>query len=484
MRRRPTAAVDNPLLCHANVLEQPEGAPVSTDPGGRARAARLAEVARRLRALGGWCLWAGLAAWAASAQAVSMFRGDATHRGQMAADAQLPSMVKGVKWSFATGDRIMSSPVWHAGAVFFGSDDGHVYSLDADSGRLRWSWRTGGPVPSTPAVHEGRLYVTSYDGRLHALDAASGAPLWTFATEGERRFEARGLHGAQPRRQTLADPFDVFLSSPVVAQGLVVFGSGDGHVYALDAASGALRWKHRTGDVVHASPAVAEGRVYVGSWDGRFYALDLASGEQRWVVQTGLDPLMHNQQGFQSSPAVADGVVYVGCRDSHLYAFDARTGAERWRFPTGASWVVSSPAVVQGRVIFGTSDSSLLHIVDAATGKPLAQVDARSYLFSSPSVVGEQFVIGVLNGSLQAHDLATGAERWRWQTGAAQRNAGWALTAEGRLNSPWIYSSSWRESMALGFARQTAIGAIFSTPLVVGRVVYVGSSDGRLYAIE
>jgi hypothetical protein len=44
---------------------------------------------------------------------------------------------------------------------------------------------------------------------------------WKFATGGERRFEAKGLHGMQPKNQTIADPFDVYLSSPVVADGAV-----------------------------------------------------------------------------------------------------------------------------------------------------------------------------------------------------------------------------------------------------------------------
>jgi eukaryotic-like serine/threonine-protein kinase len=420
---------------------------------------------------------------ALAAHAQSMFRGDATHRGVM--DSAAPRSLKGVKWSFPTGDKVVSSPVWHAGVLYVGSDDGNVYAIDAASGRQRWAARTGGPVPSTPAVAGGRVFVVSYDGRLHALDAATGAPLWKFATEGERRFEARGLHGSQPRTQTVADPYDVYLSSPVVAQGLVVFGSGDGHVYALDAASGALRWKFRTGDVVHASPAVEGGTVFIGSWDGRFYALDLATGAERWRFQAGLDPLMHNQQGFQASAAVVDGVVYVGCRDAHLYALDAKTGAERWRFSTGQSWVVGSPAVAGGRVIFATSDSSLVHIVDAASGKPLAEQRAPGYMFSSPTLAGDMILIGVLNGSLQARDLSSGAERWTFRTEASLANRGWVLTADGRQNTPWVFfASNWRESMAIGFERQSSVGSIFSTPLVVGGVVYIGSADGRVYALE
>jgi outer membrane protein assembly factor BamB len=65
----------------------------------------------------------------------------------------------------------------------------------------------------------------------------------------------------------MPDPFDVFLLSPVVANGVVYFGSGDQHVYALDAVTGALKWSFAAGDVIHASPAVSGGLVYVGSWD-------------------------------------------------------------------------------------------------------------------------------------------------------------------------------------------------------------------------
>ncbi|MBX3619825.1 MAG: PQQ-binding-like beta-propeller repeat protein [Rhizobacter sp.] len=427
-------------------------------------------------------LAAAVLAAPAPAQAQSMFRGDAAHHG--VATSAAPRAFHRVKWAFPTGERIVTSPVWHDGAVLFGSDDGHVYAVDAATGRQRWMHATGGPVASTPAVAGGRVYAMSYDGRLYALDAASGERLWTFATEGERRFEARGLHGMQPLTQTFADMYDVYLSSPVVADGRVYFGSGDGHVYALDAATGVLRWKHRTGDVVHASPAVADGLVYVGSWDGRFYALDAASGEERWVFQAGVDTLMHNQQGFQSSPAVVGGVVYTGCRDAHVYALDARTGAERWRFSTGASWVNSSPAVSAGRVYVATSDTARLHVLDAATGKPLMEASTQAYVFSSPVVAGDVLLLGVLNGVLQARDLASGHLLWEFQTEASRANRGWVLTPERRFNAPWLFPSGWREATALGFERQQSVGSFYGSPLVMGGVVYIGSADGHLYALE
>lgn len=423
----------------------------------------------------------GLAASTAGL-AQSVFRGDAAHSGVYA--SQGPRRFHRVLWTFTTGERIVSSPVYGDGTIFFGGDDGSIYAVEAASGRQLWRHATGGPVAGSPAVVDGTVYVMSYDGKFYALNAKTGVPRWKFTTGGERRFEARGLHGMQPRNQTIADAFDIYLSSPVVAQGAVYFGSGDGNVYALDAASGTLRWKYPTGNVVHASPAYANGVVFVGSWDSYFYAIDATSGALKWRFHSGEDPDLHNQVGFQSSPAVVDGVVYTGCRDSNLYALDAATGHEKWRFGTELSWVITSPAVVDGKVIFGTSDSSRYHVVDAATGKGVQRSQGKAYMFSSPAVAGDTVLIGVLNGTLESRDLATGAVLWSFETEASKRNAGWILTADRRFNSALIYRSGWREAPAVAIDRQFSVGSIFSSPLVVNGVVYFGSTDGNLYAIE
>jgi outer membrane protein assembly factor BamB len=418
----------------------------------------------------------------AAAQAQSMFRGDAAHTG-VSRDAG-PRAFYRVKWTFPTGDRIVGSPVYHEGVVYFGSDDGGVYAVNAADGRQIWKHRTGGPVPATPALAGDTLYVGSYDGKFYALDARTGATRWKFTTGGERRFEAKGLHGQQPKNQTIADAFDVFLSSPVVAFGVAYFGSGDGHVYALDAASGALKWKFATGDVVHASPAYADGVLFVGSWDSWFYAVDAATGKEKWRFHGGEDPLIHNQVGFQSSPAVVNGVVYTGCRDSNLYALDAATGKEKWRYNASGSWIITSPAVTQGRVVAGTSDSSLFLVLDADTGKPVVQKQGNAFVFASPAVAGNTVYVGVLNGTLEARDLASGDVLWEFRTEASKRNDGWVLTADRKFNTPLLYPSSWREAPIVATDRQFGVGSIFSSPLVVGGVVYFGSTDGNLYALE
>ena len=411
-----------------------------------------------------------------------MFRGDPNHSGLFSGPE--PRQFHRVKWKFPTGNRIVSSPVIQGKTIYFGSDDCNIYAVDAESGRQMWKHATKGAVSSTPAVANGVVYATSYDGKLYALNSETGTTKWKFATEGERRFEAKGLHGIQPRNQTIADPFDIYLSSPVVVQDTVYFGSGDGNLYAVDAVLGELKWKFKTGDVIHASPAFSGGLIYFGSWDSYFYAVDAANGKERWRFHGGEDPLTHNQVGFQSSPAVVSGVVYTGCRDSNVYALDAATGKEKWRCNNELSWVNSSPAVVQGKVFFATSDSSLFKIVDAVTGKELARQQDKAYMFSSPAVVGNTVLIGVLNGTLEARDAKTGDLLWNYEVEKSKQNRGWILTADRKFNVPLLFPSGLDETTIAGTVREESIGSVYSSPLVANGVVYFGSADGFLYALE
>jgi len=94
----------------------------------------------------------------------------------------------------------------------------------------------------------------------------------------------------------------------------------------VDARSGELRWRYKTGDVVHASPAVVDGKVYVGSWDTYFYALDAKNGRLMWRFKTGEDKRAHLMMGIQGSAVVSQGAVYFGCRDANVYALDAGLG--------------------------------------------------------------------------------------------------------------------------------------------------------------
>jgi outer membrane protein assembly factor BamB len=314
---------------------------------------------------------AAVLAPAASAQ--NMFRGNPAHTGVY--DSAGPRSLTNVKWAFKTGGAVVASPTVVDGIAYVGSDDTHLYAIDTATGKEKWRFKTGSIVRSTPAVVDKVAYFGSYDGVFYAVDTVTRKERWRYTLPGEKKFEARGLDGYFPRTQTIPDFWDLYLSSPTVVDGVVYVGCGDGCCYALDAATGALKWKFETKNVVHSSPAVVDGTVFFGSWDTYLYAVDAATGQEKWKFKTGEDPVNFNQTGIQSSPAVVDGVVYFGCRDSNVYAVDAATGQEKWKYRI--TWVNASPAGVDGQVYFGTSIPAFFVALDAKTGQERFKFDRR-----------------------------------------------------------------------------------------------------------
>ena len=412
-----------------------------------------------------------------------MFRGNPQHSGIYNA-AGVPKFSR-VKWKFATGGRVVSSPAVASNTVYFGSADHFLYAVDSESGTQKWKFKTDSGVASSPAVHAGTVFFGSYDGFFYAVDAISGQQKWKFETGGEHRFTAKHLHGVLPAGESMPDPFDFYLSSPAVVEGSVYFGSGDGNVYALDETSGALKWKFHTGDVVHASPAVWDGVVYVGSWDSYFYAIDAASGQERWRFKTGVDPAIHNQEGIQSSAVVADGLVYFGCRDSKLYALEAASGKQRWAYSNKGSWVISSPAVRDGVLYFATSDSGLVHALDAKSGEEVFSLEFKHWpFFSSPTLAGNVLYIGSHSGKLVAIDLKSHGLAWSFATEGAQQNGAAFTKADGTPNYEAVFGDFFYDDMVSGVQRMLSVGAVLSTPVVDDDTVFFGSWDGELYALS
>ena len=400
-------------------------------------------------------------------------------------DSPGPKQLAGVKWSFKAGGPIVTSPAIAGGVVYIAAWDGHLYAIDQETGKEKWNFKSSMPIASSPAVVSDALYFVSSAGSLVALDLKTGQPKWVYAIEYERKFEAKNLHGLRSAAQTMPDAWDLFTSSPAVANGKVYFGGGDGNVYAVDAQTGVVVWKFATKDVVHSSPAVVNNVVYIGSWDSYLYAIDADTGQEKWSFKSGDDNTIHNQVGFQSSPAVVDGTVYIGCRDAHVYAIDAATGHKKWDYPTNKSWVIGTPAVRDGMVYVGTSDSSRFMGLDAKTGRLRFDFKAGAYMFSSAALAGDLAYVGDHNGRFYAIDAKTGKLVWEFQTEPSKTDALKLLRPDGSLNqdafSP-VFGDF--EDMYLDAYRFVSIGSIVSSPVVDKGVVYFGSMDGNLYALQ
>ena len=419
---------------------------------------------------------------ATTAQDPSMFRGDMQHSGVYNATG-VPKFER-VRWKFQTQGRVISSPAIANGTIYIGSTDQNLYAVEVETGNQKWKFATEGPVVSSPAVSDGTVYFGSYDGNFYAVVAASGQLKWKFQTGGERRYSGKHLHDLQPAGETMPDPWDFYLSSPAVWESTVYFGSGDGNVYAVETDSGKLKWKFQTNDVVHSSPAIAEGVLYIGSWDSYLYALDAATGGEKWHFKTGEDPAIHNHVGIQSSPVVADGTVYFGCRDSNLYAVDAKTGKQKWFFSTKGSWVNNSPVVYGGKVYFGQSLPGFFHAVDAKTGALSFSLDTKVPVFSSAAIANGVLYFGTFDGKLTALDLNSQKPLWVFQTDASKQNFPAISNRDGTINFGSIMSQGFYDDMVIGVRKLLSAGAILSSPVVAGSVIYIGGADGSLYALE
>jgi outer membrane protein assembly factor BamB len=337
----------------------------------------------------------------------TMFRADPQHTGIFDGRGVVNSNIS--VWRFVTGGVVSSSPAIADGSVFFGSDDGNLYAVDAATGEEKWHFLTGKGVASSPAIVQGVVYAGSYDNNLYAVDAVTGRERWRFKTA------------------------SFVTSSPTVSDGIVYFGSDDDHLYAVNAATGTVKWAFATESDVSSTPAVSGGMVFVGSNDKNLYAINTATGMQQWEFRT--------RSYIQSSPAVGNGIVYVGSNDNNVYALDAMTGTEKWRFATGGA-VTSSPAVSQGVVYVGSHDTNL-YAVDAVSGRERWRFATGNIVSSSPAIADGVIYFGSLDGRLYAIDAVTGIVNWQFSTGRG----------------------------------------IYSSPAVADGMVYVGSYDKNLYAV-
>src|SRR2546421_1960242 len=160
--------------------------------------------------------------------------------------------------------------------------------------------------------------------------------------------------------------------------------SNDTTISTSNAGQLVKNWAFKTGGVIGSSPTVVGGTVYVGSWDGYEYALDAATGTLKWKTylgQTSVQGCNPPQAGITSTAAVLNGVVYVGGGDSYWYALDATTGATLWKVYTGDNSAAggyynwSSPLIYNGYAYIGIASFGDCPLVQGQ----LLQVDLNTH---------------------------------------------------------------------------------------------------------
>ncbi|HEX2066770.1 MAG TPA: PQQ-binding-like beta-propeller repeat protein, partial [Candidatus Thermoplasmatota archaeon] len=219
-----------------------------------------------------------------------------------------------------------------AGNVYFGAMNHYVVAVDEEgNGDLttaaRWAHKTGDVVLGAPAIaiqgNTHRLLIGSYDGNVYSFDPTPdwepiACPGGSVPAENPPQWQYEVPSVVNPA--TGEAQVSKVASSPATTGDRLFVGANNGHVYALDAATGRKVWEQSaTGNSlkpVTGSPAVANGIVVVGSEDTKVYWLSASNGT---ILKT-----FGTKAAILASPAIDGDRVLVSATDGTTYMFGPR----------------------------------------------------------------------------------------------------------------------------------------------------------------
>lgn len=262
-------------------------------------------------------------------------------------------------------------------------NDGNVDELG-----LAWfvDLPTNQNIETTPLMVDGVLYVTLPWSRVMALDAVTGEQLWFYDPEVPGEWNINVCCGLDNR-------------GAAAWEGKIIFGTLDGRLIALDAATGAVVWSVQSTPPgrysITGAPRVADGRVFIGSTGGEFDvrgyidAYDADTGERLWrfwtVPGNPADGFENEQMALAAETWIEDGWWEKG--------------------PGGTVWDAITYDPRTGYVIFGTGNGSPWDAVERDSG-------GGDNLFISSIIA-----VNAEDGSYAWHYQQGPWETWDYDTG-------------------------------------------------------------------
>jgi outer membrane protein assembly factor BamB len=301
-----------------------------------------------------------------------------------------------IKWRFEATSSIYSTPALdNDDNIYFGTEDGNLYSLNPD-GSLRWQFQTRGPIYTSPTIGKNGIYFGCSDSTLYCLDF-DGKELWEFRV-GEEIY-----------------------STPAIDQrGVVYFGCDDGIFYAIND-NGKLLWSYQTGDELPFSPAIGpDGTIYVIS--DSVYAFTPA-GKKRYAFPPPED-------GYYATSPIVDqqSIVYSGNTNGYLYAI-LPNGRMKWRA------AVLEEDQIRSELSIGLGDTILLGCEDGFVykkgkfGSLIPVYESDDEVFAAP-VMDEQGHIYFLSDDGYFYCLErNGKLRWKLEIAMDEKSVLTSSTA-------------------------------------------------------
>lgn len=352
---------------------------------------------------------------------------------------------------------------------------------DAPPARLLWRFDAGAAFEYPPLAADGRVFAASENDTLWAFDARSGKLLW-------RHRPARGR---------------LWPSSLAVSDGALYVGSEGGVLTALDPADGRVLWQRtlageamysptpRTG-VLYAATTFVAGRIQPDvNGKARVYALKPSDGSVIWERATDNFSLrtvvpagntLYVGGGFQSPKRVDEGGHF------RLYALRAEDGATRWTYESQDGWIKTLHASGDGpgdTVVFSGYRDHLVALA-ADSGRPKWEYNTENWT-DGFAAEADRLWFSSANGFIHALDVNTGRVLWKERLDGVFKYAdGWPVLRDGVLYFRTTYDELYAMDAATGRVRWRGLAGVPShSAVAVGEgEVSVGSTDGNLYAFE
>lgn len=332
--------------------------------------------------------------------------------------------------------------------------DGVSDSVLPDAPELLWKFKAPGPVTATPVAADGRIYFTSVKGGLNAVDYA-GKELW---------------------KVSIAP--DSFTSPPLLAEGLLIVGTGKGILRAYDAGAGKEKWSYDVGGSVSGSPNAIDlgggkkGVVAISQGDGSLHGIDLAAGTALWKM-----PAVERCDG--SAGASGDFIVMGSCA-SALHVYSVKKSSKVTDVSLGGDNQVAGGVAMSGTHAFAGTRSGKLSAVDVAGSKILwTFAEGQGEAFATPAVTDKVVVFGADDGKVYSIDRANGTKIWAFDTANRPLSPVVARDRVVVAAGGTLFLLDLASGKKLWSA---AVSDDLTSPAVVGGMILVGADDGTVTA--
>ena len=303
-------------------------------------------------------------------------------------------------WNFKSPDpnffqRVPKSfPITDGRRIYFGSDSGYFWCLNAADGALVWNFKLKSDghknIWSAPALHGGKVYFGGYDGNLYCLESETGKEIW--------RFEEADWVGSSP---ALAPDLELLF----VGLEFGVEGKR-GSIIALDMNTGERVWEHKTKRYTHASPAYwpEQKLVACGSNDNEMFLFDAASGILRWRFETKGES---EKGSIRHAPAFDPKreQLVTGCADGYIYIINLKTGKESWSVKTDNT-IYTVPLVVGDLAFIGSTDKHM-YVLDLEKRNVMKKIPVYSKVYAPPRLIEGKIYFGACSGMIYEIDPVT-----------------------------------------------------------------------------